>query len=507
VAKWQRLDDLFGINSFQAGRFGRKRKDCKRVGGSMRAKLSGLGILVSMALAVGTATDSFAQETAPAGGQGNAPAGGQGNAPAGGQGGASAGGPGIVPTGEYKEGLPLGSWMLFPSVFVGAVYNSNVSQLTTTDNGTDLRIVPRLVGTYDGGIHKTTVYGVVDAEFLTYNNVAADVGFSSTYEAMRDLVFNYYGNYTRETSIFNSAVNFNNGAIGPPGTPAGTVPLVINPFGTTPTVNPIAYNQFTAGGSVNKTFNQAFASLGVTAFYILFDQPTDIPEPFQTSENGASIWVTGRVGYNVIPQLYVFAEGDGIFQRFANSVFNTDGYRVMGGLGTKDPNSLIQGEIYGGYQAQQQLAEEQFGTPSIPLLLPSGIPTFVSSGVFGGRLSYYPTQYWTLVGSVDQVLGISTQLSPGVPEGLPSKVTTALVQTTYALAHNWWVGARGGYTQGYYFGLFPQNDGFLAGASFNYEIWRNLLTTLDYQFTTLKSDVSVVNFNQHTVTAGFTYRY
>ena len=255
----------------------------------MRAKLSGLGILVSMALALGTATYSFAQETAPAGGEGNAAAGGQGSAPtggapAGGAGIAPAGGPGIVPTGEYKEGLPLGSWMLFPSVFVGAVYNSNVSQLTTTNNGTDVRVVPRLVGTYDGGIHKTTVYGVVDAEFLTYNNVAADVGFASTYEAMRDLVFSYYGNYTRETSIFNSAVNFNNGAIGPPGTPPGTIPIVINPFGTTPTVNPIAYNQFTAGGAVTKTFNEAlFTSLGVTAFYILFDHPTGIPEPFQTS--------------------------------------------------------------------------------------------------------------------------------------------------------------------------------------------------------------------------------
>ena len=146
----------------------------------MRAKPSRLGISVSMALALGTATDFFCPERlAPAGGQGSAPAGGvggQGSAPAGGQGIASAGGPGIVPTGEYKEGIPLGSWMLFPSVFVGAVYNSNVSQLTTTDNGTDVRVVPRLVGTYDGGIHKTTVYGVVDAEFLTYNNVAARCG-------------------------------------------------------------------------------------------------------------------------------------------------------------------------------------------------------------------------------------------------------------------------------------------------------------------------------------------
>src|ERR1700730_13148460 len=34
----------------------------------------------------------------------------------------------IAPTGEYKEGLPAGGWMLFPSVFVGAVYDSNLAQ-------------------------------------------------------------------------------------------------------------------------------------------------------------------------------------------------------------------------------------------------------------------------------------------------------------------------------------------------------------------------------------------
>ena len=76
-------------------------------------------------------------------------------------------------------------------------------------------MVPRLVGTYDGGIHKTTVYGVVDAQFFNANNVAANAGITHTYQAMQDLIFNFYGNYTRETDIFNSALKFNNGAIGP----------------------------------------------------------------------------------------------------------------------------------------------------------------------------------------------------------------------------------------------------------------------------------------------------
>ena len=51
--------------------------------------------------------------------------------------------------------------------------------------------------------------------FSTPITIAATAGVSHHYEAMRDLIFNFYGNYTRQTDIFNSALNFNNGAIGP----------------------------------------------------------------------------------------------------------------------------------------------------------------------------------------------------------------------------------------------------------------------------------------------------
>src|SRR6516164_5141941 len=162
----------------------------------------------------------------------------------------------IAPTGEYKEGLALGSWMLYPSLFLGAVYDSNLAQApqgTPTENGFGVRAVPRLVGTYDGGIYKTTVYGVVDGDFyhdnvsssnfFDTNTLSASAGFAEAYQPMRDLLFSVYGNYTRERDIFNSALNFNNGAIGPAGTPPNNIPLIINPFGTVPSVNPIPFNQ------------------------------------------------------------------------------------------------------------------------------------------------------------------------------------------------------------------------------------------------------------------------
>src|SRR5262249_25615516 len=154
---------------------------------------------------------------------------------------------------------------------------------------------------------KTAVYGVLDASFFNGNNLAASAGFQHTYEAQPDLIVGLYGNYTRQTDIFNSALQFNNNAIGAPGTPNTNIPIIVNPFGTTPGVNPIAYNQFTGTGSIAKTFDQAFVSLSATAFDIIYDHPDNVVPPFQTSHDGASYWFSARLGYN-FPQFYVFGQ-------------------------------------------------------------------------------------------------------------------------------------------------------------------------------------------------------
>ena len=169
----------------------------------------------------------------------------------------------------------LGDWKLYPKIFVGAVRDTNIDQQASgaepgaePTSRTSARAVPYLNGFYDGGIHKTSVYGVVDARFFDANTLSATTGLAHRYEAMRDLIFNAYVNYTRQTDIFTNALNFNNGAIGPniSGSPETNIPIVLNPFGTTPSVNPASYNQYTGGGSVLKTFDNAFVTLGGTVF-------------------------------------------------------------------------------------------------------------------------------------------------------------------------------------------------------------------------------------------------
>ena len=399
--------------------------------------------------------------------------------------------------------------MYYPSIFLGGTYNSNPNQAATgqaatgtnKDSGWSARVAPRLIATgTDGAIHSTTLFAVGDFQFFNANTVTADAGLSHNYSPTQDLTLNFNARYTRETSLFTSALNFNNNAIGPSGTPPVTIPIIVNPFGTSPGVNPIAFNQFTAGASATKQFGEWFASISGTAFYIAYDHGDNNPAPFSTSHDGTSVWVSGRAGYHFVPGVYAFGEVDGIWQRFNNSIFDTNGYRVLGGIGTDDKNSLIRGEVYGGYQFQHQ---QQQALPGFSF----GIPQDSNSPVFGGRMYYYPTQYWTVIASVDEVLGISTIIAPGIPQGTPNLQTTALLQTTYGISRQWTVGARVGYTRSDYTGFDRLDTGWLAGGSFNYEIWRNLRLTLDYQYSTLHSNIAFNSFNANVFTAGLTYRY
>jgi hypothetical protein len=291
---------------------------------------------------------------------------------------------------------------------------------------------------------------------------------------------------------------FNNNAIGPTGNPPNTIPVIINPYGNTPYVNPVAYNQFSGGGTVTKNFNQAFVTLGASAYYLLYDHSDNTtPPPLQTSHDLGNYWLTGRVGYH-FPSFYVFGEVDGVWQGFNNSIFNTDGYRVIGGVGSDLPNSLWQFEVYGGYWSQHQPDQDTNHT---------GIPADTNSGVFGGRLSYHPTPYWTLIASVDEALGLSSWATNTAPAGIPNLSTTAVLQTTYGLSRQWSIGARVGYTRADYIGFDRLDNGWMAGASFNYEILRNLALTLDYQYTESTSNLAFSDFRTNQYTAGVTYRY
>src|SRR5262245_31930067 len=168
--------------------------------------LSGWGVLLSAALIVGVVPPAFAGNMVPGSdpplsGQ-PSPSGSVESTP--------------LQAGPFRAGFPVGGWMIYPSVFVGAVFDDNVRQIANGidhKSGVGISVVPNFIETYDGGIHQTSLYQVVDARFFPRvgssapgeapaDSVAATAGFRHNYEAMRDLRFNFYGDYTRETDIF-----------------------------------------------------------------------------------------------------------------------------------------------------------------------------------------------------------------------------------------------------------------------------------------------------------------
>jgi hypothetical protein len=378
--------------------------------------------------------------------------------------------------------LPVGEWLVYPSVFFGAVYDSNVDQGATGKvSSAGGRLVPSILAENSDGIHKTTFYGMADGRAYTDNSVsstvAARTGLIQRYQPLADLTFTAQGDYTRQKDLFSTfGIDHSVTTLNPTG------------VGLSPTVNPQTYNQYTGLVSVQKVFDRAFVNVSGSVVDIIYDStPTGTQSP-----NGVTYTGVGRGGFWFTPFLYAFAEGSADQRRYSTSTFDSNGYRTIGGVGS-DQIGLFRGEVYGGYQ-QERYDSAALGT--------------VNGTVAGGRLYYYPLRELTIAGSVDETLGVSQlQVSPTSPIGTSTRVTTSLVQATYAIAPEWAAAARLGYIHTTYVGTTRLDDAWTGGATITYSVWLNFALTLDYQHIELKSNVPLQSFTRDVVTLGATYTY
>ena len=107
--------------------------------------------------------------------------------------------------------------------------------------------------------------------------------------------------------------------------------------------------------------------------------------------NGTRATLNGRVGYHLTPITYVFVEPSLNWGRFSLSSLNSNGYQIIGGLGT-ERISLFNGELYGGSLV------EDFNNPATSTL---------TTAIYGGRISWFPTRFVTVTAAADQTLGTS----------------------------------------------------------------------------------------------------
>src|SRR4051794_33778394 len=416
-------------------------------------------------------------------------------------------------------GVSIGSWLFYPSLFVGAIFNDNVFAASSNKvSAVGLRVRPSFEAINDSVVHKTAVYGTLDAQIypglqnpsgisgLTASrtnpkDVQGRAGVTHVWSPTADWTVSFLGDFTRQAGFFGTGI-------------AGPANVIV-PTNAVVRSTGQSFNQLTGSVSIEKKItDRSFVRATGTVQGILYDGqnlflPANVLVPTQNSGDRNLTYVGSlRGGYWVGPAIYVFAEGGADLRRYRNYLLDTNGYHAIAGLGS-DRISLFRGEVYAGYQ-------EQFSARGFANLR-TGAPAF------GARLYYYPLEYLTVSVSASQTLGaaavpsLNAMLSGIVPTFAAVRTTQVWGQVDYAFSPYWTASARVGYGRSDYGGSVGAEDVIVAGAGVSYTFWRNVAVTVDYQFTKTTSNLPTISslfflpgftgYTQNIVSAGLTYRY
>lgn len=402
------------------------------------------------------------------------------------------------------HGLPLGDWMLYPSLFLGVTWNDNYFVTPTNRrDATGFRVRPAIEALRDDGIHRTSlfasadlqvypglggVYQIAPATFTRgeRQTVGAHVGGLHVWRPTNDLEITFLADYSRQSGLF--------------GTDFGASAW----RASTPSFAPISsagghVDQVTGLVAVEKTFDGVFFLRAAARAQLLdFDDPAPLLAPGTVAaRSGVGYTLSLRAGAWVSPLLYVFAEPSADLRRYRASAFDSNGYQVVAGVGS-DLIGLMRGEIYAGYGRQHALS--------------SALPA-VESPLFGARLSWFPTRDLVFTATAEHRL--SGAAATALAATATTRTTFARLQVDYAAARWLTLFARGGYGRTDWTGLGRRDDNWTVGAGLNYTFWRNVALTLEYQHSRLSARgpalaapfLSWSGRRQNILSAGLTYRY
>ena len=422
------------------------------------------------------------------------------------------------------SGIPVGEWLLYPSVRLYSIYSDNFF-LSPIDklNVWDFGVTPSVTAEWSNGIHTTTIFANVDTQrFPTQNLIDTfdrQATFTQKYAPLPDLTVTALGDYTHKTitSSLTSAIPapITTGLTGPTILPNGDIELpngnIFSPTGQflgningssapigVSLTNP--YDQYTATATATKVFNRGILTLSASA------AQTD----YQFTQNSGSTAFTAYTSktfrengsFWLGPVIYAYSTGSFSMRNQEELVNpNSDAYKVEGGLGTRQ-FGLFRSSIYFGYQGANSDGAASTG----------GL-------TYGGKISYYPTLAWTITAGLDETinhapLGAAASnlaLNVNAPEQIPlsssTRITTASLQSQYQISSQWSATGNFSYTQIDFYGSPELNNDWQVGATLNYEIWRNMTLSWEYQYTDILSNVPGNSARRNFVMMSANYRF
>jgi putative beta-barrel porin BBP2 len=290
------------------------------------------------------------------------------------------------PRPKTSEGaFQVADWLLYGGLGWGLAcdYNLNSSP-TNQQRACGPQITPSIVAAHNTGIQRTLVYAVGDIRWYPALHevqvVDTSAGLVHVWEIQRDLIFRIQGEGMRNQGYSSFAANL---------APSGQF-----------VTSPVKYNQGYGSASLQKEFGSFFTAIGGSVTRTSYDNIQDnlgntIDEQLR---NGTVSTANARVGYYISPIIYTYIEPTLNWQRYADPNLNSQGYRVVAGLGS-GRLSLFNGEIYAGY-AGQRFDDPNVGTSTMP--------------VVGGRLSWFPTRFLTYTLTADRAFGTTDFLVNGL---------------------------------------------------------------------------------------------
>lgn len=421
------------------------------------------------------------------------------------------------PPAAGQGAIPVDGWLLYPELDTFTQYSNNyfLSPLSKIW-GWSFGISPSMTAEWSNGIHTTTLYGdFTHVEYPTNNEAITNDGEATVtqqYAPLRDLTFTLLGDYTHRTlagaltsgipsAITSTATTVlpngntvlpNGTVVTPSGEVVGQIASAIN-VAALSLVNP--YDQYTTTGQVQKIFGDGIVTLGASLRRQDYEEQQSSDNTAKTFTEDASFWLG--------PVFYIYSDGAFAMNDNSSPTPNSDVYRVVGGLGTRQ-FGLFRTSGYFGYQGSQSVGS-----------LPAG------GNVYGGSLTYYPTPLWTVGANMDFTVNLapsgavaSTEAlsTPAatplqVPLSSSSQITVLSLHSQYAITPQWTATGLFSYSNVKSLGSPTWEDAWIAAATLSYAVRRDLTLTWQYQYGSIVSNETLTNATRNFVSMSAAYKF
>ncbi|MDF2810101.1 MAG: hypothetical protein K0S56_1132 [Microvirga sp.] len=373
-------------------------------------------------------------------------------------------------------GIPVGSFILFPTLGLSTGYDTNITATNNNEKEDWLFIVrpafdlrsdwSRHFLAFDSYFESGSYAKFSDADYQDYA-----AGMRGRIDVTSDFNIGGYARYAHLNEL------------------PGDDETNVNDLG-----QPLPYDQVTAGVNFDKQFNRFWTTGGFDFRYRDFASTLDGLPTDQSYRNGEDYKAFGRIGYEISPLTSLFVGGSYHWYDMQDADFNANEYKVVTGV-QFEPSRLTRGEAFVGYYNWSS---------------DSGYLDDSSGPTFGANLQWFVTPLVTATFTASQQVLTSNYSFAGFT-GSAVVSSNAGVRLDYEFRRNIVLSGWFDYLNQDYDEFPRKDDQYMVGAELRYFINRFATARLNYVYTDFDTNFNNINgaesYTRNVVTAGVTLAY